>query len=457
MQRLSISLVSLALATPACLPTDADVPTGHAELRLTSQAPSGRTYRLRHADFDIAGPQSLVLHTEDDPTRTAIDFDVVPGDYTFDIEPGWYLERLEAERPAVTVNATLLSPAALPFTIADGAVTPIALRFQVGSDVVDMARGTGEITVEVDDQLPAIQSAPGMAALDEGSAGPIFVTLSSRPAGAVVVTATASAAGIAVSPATITFTPDDYDAPHAIMVAAAVDDNDHADDYDISLASADATPLHVGIHVFDRDGQGIILTRSSQLMLEGSTVGNSVRLRRAPSQPITVTLAADHAVTISPATLTFTPDNYDVAQLFTITAPADGDNHEDGALVTAAGDQARSLMIVRVLDTGAPPAQNIIVDGSTTVIAEGGTLVGGVRLMLPPTSPVTVQLHSDSAALTVSPAELTFTADNWNVNQPVTLTAVEDTDRFDDRAWVRATAIGLAGVPIEITILDNDR
>src|SRR5439155_1883151 len=50
-----------------------------------------------------------------------------------------------------------------------------------------------------------------------------------------------------------------------------------------------------------------------------------------------------------------------------------------------------------------------------------------VKLQSQPTADVTIPLASDTPAEgTVAPVSLTFTTVNWNVNQPATLTGVND-------------------------------
>ena len=65
------------------------------------------------------------------------------------------------------------------------------------------------------------------------------------------------------------------------------------------------------------------------------------------------------------------------------------------------------------------------ISGSTSEV--GGTAVFGVRLMSQPTAAVVIPLSSsDTGEGTVSPDNLSFSATNWNAEQLVTVTGVDD-------------------------------
>lgn len=73
-----------------------------------------------------------------------------------------------------------------------------------------------------------------------------------------------------------------------------------------------------------------------------------------------------------------------------------------------------------------PPG--IRVDDSAVGVTEnGGTYTQKVWLFVAPTGDVTVQVASgDTSVVTVNPTTLTFTAANYNIEQEVTYTAVDD-------------------------------
>ncbi len=95
----------------------------------------------------------------------------------------------------------------------------------------------------------------------------------------------------------------------------------------------------------------------------------------------------------------------------------------------------------------------------------GGTATFGVKLNSQPAADVTIALSgSDATEGAVSPASLTFTAQNWSTEQSVTLTGVNDAASDGDIAYSVALAIssgdgfynGLTVAPVGATNTDDD-
>lgn len=58
--------------------------------------------------------------------------------------------------------------------------------------------------------------------------------------------------------------------------------------------------------------------------------------------------------------------------------------------------------------------------------------------------------------VTATPPTRTFTSANWNIDQPVTMTAAEDADLSDDGATVTLTSRGMTTQSVVVTAIDND-
>ena len=112
----------------------------------------------------------------------------------------------------------------------------------------------------------------------------------------------------------------------------------------------------------------------------------------------------------------------------------------------------------------------VVGDVAGTPTEEGGRATIPVRLRTRPAGNVTIAVTStDTTEGTVSPSSLAFTQGNWNANQTVTATGVNDNLNDGDVAWnVRlnpasisgATVIdsaynGLANVNVSVTTLDQ--
>ncbi|MDE0145067.1 MAG: hypothetical protein OXL95_04290 [Nitrospira sp.] len=88
------------------------------------------------------------------------------------------------------------------------------------------------------------------------------------------------------------------------------------------------TPASVLVTILDDDEAGIDLSTAS-LRIDEKTDGTarySVKLRSEPMAPVTVTVASDSTdiVTVSPAGLTFTADDWNVGKAVTVTAGVNG-------------------------------------------------------------------------------------------------------------------------------------
>src|SRR5262249_27258329 len=79
----------------------------------------------------------------------------------------------------------------------------------------------------------------------------------------------------------------------------------------------------------------------------------------------------------------------------------------------------------------------------------GGTATFTVRLTSQPVANVTIPLSSSNPAEgTVAPASLVFTAANWNVNQTVTVTGVDDQVKDGDIAYSAVTGAATSTDPV---------
>lgn len=149
MSRSVCLLASALFGVVACTANDN---VGQLDLSLTGTSASGVTYRLRDADLTITGVGApIVLHTEDDPTRTLIDQQLDVGSYNLLVADGWRLERVNGNGTSDTVVATLESANPQSFTITSDILTSVVLGFRTQGEIVQMAPGHVGISINVDD------------------------------------------------------------------------------------------------------------------------------------------------------------------------------------------------------------------------------------------------------------------------------------------------------------------
>lgn len=195
-------------------------------------------------------------------------------------------------------------------------------------------------------------------------------------------------------------------------------------------------------------GVAFFPTSQTQTMEEGQTseIG-LLRLTERPEAEVQVTVANSDSSTLvlQNSVYTFTPANWNQWQPLIASAPTDGVSDGDQAVdLTVSVDSANShetfanaetiALQVSVVDIDTP---GISVSTANVFLAEGqSTNEVAVSLLHPPSGDVRLLITADvSGILNVETTELVFTADNWNVPQAITISAVQN-GRIEDRRIV---------------------
>lgn len=286
---------------------------------------------------------------------------------------------------------------------------------------------------------------------EAGGAATFTVALSSPPAASVTVGLSSSnPAEGAASPAQLVFTPATWDAPQTVTVTGA---NDSAADgpqpYRVVFApavSADdafsgVKPEDLTFTNLDDDTAGIAVEPTSGLTTTeaGGTATFAVVLTSEPSADVVIGLSSSLPAegTVSPATLTFTKSTWSIPQTATITGVPDdaADGPRQYLIVTAPAvspDPAYSGLDgadVSVANLDAEKAC-ILVDGKNLTTSEfGDTATFTAVLCSRPTAEVVIGLSSSNTDEgTVSPSSLSFTPENWDKPQTITVAGGRDDD-----------------------------
>ena len=186
---------------------------------------------------------------------------------------------------------------------------------------------------------------------------------------------------------------------------------------------------------------GIVVSKVVATVTEaGASDSFTVTLGAQPAMAVTlsVTNSATTQVTASPLYLTFTADNWSIAQTVSLTAVADDSADGDAtatvtlSVIDATSDDAYddvsdATVTVTVTDNNTCGVTIVESNGSTMVTEAATTDTFTVALGAQPTSDVVVSVASaDTGEATVSPAQLTFTNANWSTTQTVSVTGVDD-------------------------------
>jgi len=322
--------------------------------------------------------------------------------------------------------------------------------------------------VNIDDDTPGVTvvAAANLEVSENGGQATFYVVLNKAPSAAVTIPVSSSNVDKArASPVSLVFTPDNWDAPHTVTITGvnnAIKDGRQpvnillaaATSTDTGYAGIDATD--VTVNVIDDDGPGLQIATNEDFTTNetGKQTNFTVRLNSKPTANVVIPLLSDDTgeIIVSPATLTFTVDDWNSPHVATLTGVndelLDGAQEVDIRIGPTTSSDAEYLGIAQQRVT----ATNVDDDtAGVTVTPRSGLLTseaGGqatftVALNHAPTADVAFTLSvSQTDEASVSPTTLTFTSVNWRSPQVVTLTGLNDTVPIADGRqtyWVAFT------------------
>ena len=370
----------------------------------------------------------------------------------------------------------------------DGEDETATLTFDPRGADYDSAPSATSTANLADDDPRGVTLSESALAVPEGGSATYTVRLDTRPVGGdVTVTVGGTGSGISASPTALTFTGTNWNAPRAVRVSAAEDDNPTHESVDLthSVAGADygregVTAGTVRATATDNDTPSLrVAPTALALVEEGADGFYAVRLNTPPSGDVTVTVGgatasvsvdADGGAPGAQTAMTFTTTDWATAQTVTVGAPADDDATNAATTLTHAvagpgdyaslGPAARPGVRVTVEDDD---AQALVIDADPTTPndAEPGPLALNeqpghadnakeytVRLATQPTGTVQVSIESGDRAVAVDGDStprmrtLTFSTTNWSAAQTVTATAAQDDDASAERVAISHEASG---------------
>ncbi len=317
----------------------------------------------------------------------------------------------------------------------------------------------------------------------EGTSGTFTVKLATDPSAEVRVTLEQPSASdnddVSFTPDELTFTEGDdgnWDTTQTVTVTAAADDDGIGDKATINLTAAggDYASVRGSVMVTVKDDDhGLYVSASSLDVRENGENSFTVRLNRVPTGNVTVDLdesPSNSDINITPASLSFTPSNWNIEQVVIVSADDDTDTVDDEATIdlsVSGDDQYDASVSIDVKDDDKTAA--FVISVTSLAVIEEGSDTFTVRLATEPSASVTVTLAQPSnTEVTVDTDTdenndqntLIFTTSNWDDPQTVTVTAAEDSDSTDDTATIGLTATGggYASVTgsVAIAVADTD-
>ena len=340
---------------------------------------------------------------------------------------------------------------------------------------------TDDVTITVRDTVSAsVVVAPTGLSLDEGASGSYTVLLDTVPTGDVTITIGGnSGTSVTVDQSTLTFTTLNWNTSQTVVVTAGQDDNAISETVTLTNTPSGGgydgvTADSVVVTVTDYDTAGVTISETTLTIQEGDAGTYTVVLDTQPAGDVTVTVGGADGTDLSvdKTVLTFTDQDWDAAQTVTVTAVDDHlDEEEETATIThtvASVDdsdyEGASAGSVAVTITDNDSAR-VTISETDLEIEEGASDTYTVVLDTEPTGDVAVIIRGvTDTDLTLDKTTLTFTHQNWNTPQTVTVTAEQDDDAVDESVvtithTVTSTADtdydGVTAASVAVTVTDD--
>ena len=234
------------------------------------------------------------------------------------------------------------------------------------------------------------------------------------------------------------------------IIFTAIDDNIASGDlsFNIKIKSSSTDALYnnipenvIQITIKDDDLAGIIYDNTSANLNEGQYITRAFKLKSQPTSDVTLNISSNNSsrISISKSSLTFTASNWDTEQSVIFTAI--DDSIDDGDVTvsvniksTSADINYNSLSSGFAITVKDNDISGIIADTTPTTITEGQHITRTFKLKSQPTSDVILNISSNdtNSRLSISKSSLVFTESNWNIEQSVVFTAIDNNIKDDD-------------------------
>lgn len=282
-----------------------------------------------------------------------------------------------------------------------------------------------------------------------------------------------------ISSSSLTFTSSDWNANQTVTFTA-IDDHIANGDLNFSItinSSSDDSRFNdikntVQVKIKDNDEVGIIYDDSSITLNEGQSVVRTFKLKSQPLADVVLNISSDHddKLTISSKQLIFTSSNWNINQSVIFTAIDDNIASGDLSFNIKIKPSSTDVLYNNIPENVIPitikdnDLAGIIYDSTSVTLDEGQSTTRTFKLKSQPTSDVTLNISSNnSSRLSISKSSLTFTASNWDTEQSVTFTSIDNS--IDDGDVTVSVTIKSTSSDINynnissgfaITVKDND-
>lgn len=247
---------------------------------------------------------------------------------------------------------------------------------------------------------------------------------------------------LSISSSSLTFTPSNWNADQ-IVTFTAIDDHIANGDLNFSItinSSSDDSRFNniennVQVKIKDNDEVGIVYDDSSIILNEGQSVVRTFKLKSQPLADVVLNIGSDHndKLTISSKQLILTSSNWHINQSVIFTAIDDNIASGDLSFNIKIKSSSTDVLYNNIPENVIPVTikdddiAGIIYDSASVTLDEGQSITRTFKLKSQPTSDVTLNISSNnSSRISISKPSLIFTASNWNTEQSVKFTAIDN-------------------------------
>lgn len=284
---------------------------------------------------------------------------------------------------------------------------------------------------------------------------------------------------LSISSSSLMFTASNWDTEQSVKFTA-IDDHIANGDLDFSIkinASSGDSRFNdikntVQVSIKDNDEVGIVYDDSSITLNEGQSVVRSFKLKSQPLADVILNISSEHddKLTISSKQLMFTSSNWNINQSVIFTTIDDNIASGDISFNIKIKPSSTDALYNNIPENVIPVTikdddlAGIIYDSTSSILNEGQSIIRTFKLKSQPTSNVTLNIGSNnSSRLSISKSSLTFTASNWNIDQSVTFTSIDNSIADGDvtvSVTIKSTSSDInynnLSSGFAITVKDND-
>lgn len=365
--------------------------------------------------------------------------------------------------------------------IDDNCTVTITARTTSSDSDYNNLQASAEIFIINNTNEAGIITNPSTITLTEGTSLSCTFKLKSKPTSNVILNLIPQHNRLRISKSNLTFTSDNWNQTQIISISTP-DNNIVGDNLDTSInitTSTNDTDYKdlsdtLSVNIKDNDTAGIDFNSSSITLTEGriASITRTFKLKSQPISEVTLNLTSNYEnrLTISPSSLTFNGSNWNTAQSVVFTAK---NNNIAGDSITATviinsfsidtnyNNLSNNSLRVLIKDND---AAGIDFDSSSITLTKGSSISHTFKLKSQPIDSVLLNFNANKLnKLSFSPSSLTFTSSNWNTNQSVTFTAINNNISGDDTNVQINITTGTSDVgyknlsgTIEVNIKDND-